>query len=67
MLEEKVAEKVEEIFKDQKNFVMRYNMNTDKVFRMVVKSMKVVPYDLKYVLHSFYKELTTSEPDNYVA
>jgi hypothetical protein len=67
MLEEEVSKKVEEIFKDQSTFIRRYNANSDKVFRLVAKSMKVVPYNLKYLLYRFYKDLTTSEPDNYVA
>jgi hypothetical protein len=67
MMEENVAQKVEEIFKDQSTFIRRYNANSNKVFSIVSRSMKVVPYNLKYLLYRFYKELTTSEPDDYVA
>jgi hypothetical protein len=63
----RVAQKVEEIFKTEDNFIRRYKANSKKVFNVVSKDMKVVPYNLKYLLHGFYQDLITEESDDYTA
>ena len=66
-MQEKVAKVIEEIYQSKEHFVSAYAMNPKKVFSNIIGKMDVVPYDLKYMLEDFYKELTTSSPDEYEA
>lgn len=49
------------------HFKSAYNLNPDRVFSKISNSLKVIPYNIKYLLANYYKQITTYSTDNYVA
>jgi len=52
-----VAKVVETIYKDVQTYVSAYQSNSKKVFTKINSVLRVVPFDLKFMLYTMYWEL----------
>jgi len=59
-----VADVIERKFQNVQAFISMYLSNYKKLIGIIVNNMKVVPFDLKAIIASFYQTITTSTADN---
>jgi hypothetical protein len=62
-MEEEVKIVVENIYKSSANYIYSYNKDPSQVLKEVIRHMKVVPINIKYILRDFYEGLTTHKVD----